>query len=174
MKQYFRRDIKSLDFIFDTIHDFAKENKVHEKIIFVLNLATEEIFTNMIKYNSKNQNDILIEFNNDVIDVFIMNQTRDLLTTSQYKVLTSAYYDQPCEEDSPHPYDGFPYGIFTAAFCNGCGYDDGVYYADSNLDTKITLDEIYEHIRDFVITYFGFDQNVQVFPEDSNFTIVEH
>lgn len=125
----------------------------------------EEIFNN---------NDILIEFNNDVIDVFIMNQTRDLLTTSQYKVLSSAHYDQPCEEDSPHPYDGFPYGIFTAAFCNGCGYDDGVSYADSNSDTKITLDELYEHIRDFVIIYFGFDQNVQVFPENSNFTIVEY
>jgi len=119
-------------------------------------------------------NNTLIEFNNDVIDVFIMNQTRDILTTSQYKVLTSAHYDQPCEEDSPHPYDGFPYGIFTAAFCNGCGYDDGVSYADSNSDTKITLDELYEHIRDFVITYFGFDQNVQVFPENSNFTTVEH
>jgi len=121
-----------------------------------------------------NNNDILIEFNNDVIDEFIMNQTRDLLTTSQYKVLTSAHYDQPCEENSPHPYDGFPYGIFTAAFCNGCGYDDGISYADSNSDTKITLDELYEHIRDYIITNFGFVQNVQVFPENSDITIVEY
>jgi len=121
-----------------------------------------------------NNNDSLTEFNNNVIDVFIMNQTRDLLATSQYKVLTSAHYDQPCEEISPHPYDGFPFGIFTAAFCNGCGYDDEVSYADANSDTKITLDELYKHIRNFVITYFGFDQNVQVFPEDSNFTIAEH
>ena len=65
MKQYFKRDIKSLDFIFDTIKDFAIEKELSEKIIFVLNLATEEIFTNMIKYNSKNQNDILIDFVKD-------------------------------------------------------------------------------------------------------------
>jgi len=124
--------------------------------------------------NIFNNNDSLIEFNNNVIDVFIMNQTRDLLATSQYKVLTSAHYDQPCEETSPHPYDGFPFGIFTAAFCNGCGYDDGVSYADSNSNKKITLDELYEHIRNFVIIYFGFAQNVQVFPENSDFTIVEN
>jgi len=73
MKKYFKRDIKSLDLIFNTIHDFAKENKLSEKTIFALNLATEEIFTNMIKYNSKNQNDILIDFvkdNNKIMVTF--------------------------------------------------------------------------------------------------------
>ena len=118
----------------------------------------------------------MVSFNDEIINVFSQAQSKGLLTTNQYKVLTASHYDQPSYEiPAPlHPKDGKPYAIFTAAFCNGCGYDDGVYYADSNLDTKITLDEIYEHIRDFIIDVFGFDQNVQVFPENSNFTIVEY
>lgn len=118
----------------------------------------------------------LESFNDEIINVFSQAQSKGLLITNQYKVLTASHYDQPSYEVLVplHPKDNEPYAIFTAAFCNGCGYDDGVYYADSNLDTKITLDEIYEHIRDFIIYVFGFDQNVQVFPENSNFTIVEH
>lgn len=118
----------------------------------------------------------LASFNDEIINVFSQTQSKGLLTTNQYKVLTASHYDQPSSEipDPLHPKDGNPFAIFTAAFCFGCGYDDGVYYADSNLDTKITLDEIYEHIRDFIIYIYGFDQNVQVFPENSNFTIVEY
>lgn len=73
MKRYFKRDIKSLDQIFNTIHDFATKVQLGENIIFILSLATEEIFTNMIKYNSKNQNDILIDFvkdNNKIMVTF--------------------------------------------------------------------------------------------------------
>jgi hypothetical protein len=115
----------------------------------------------------------LISFNDEIINLFSQAQSKGLLTTNQYKVLTSCHYDQSCWETSPHP-DGNPYGVFTRAFCNGCGYDDGVSHADSNSDTKITLDELYEYIRDFIIDVFDYDQDVQVFPENSNFTIVEH
>jgi len=116
----------------------------------------------------------LIEFNNDIMDVFITHQARELLRTSQYKVLTSAHYDQPCEEYPLHPIDNNPFGIFTAAFCHGCGYDDGNSYADFNLDNIISLNELYEHIRDYVIRFFGFGQNVQVFPDNSNYTVIEY
>jgi len=115
----------------------------------------------------------LTSFNDEVINVFSQAQSKGLLTTNQYKVLTSCHYNQSCWGTSPHP-DGNPYGAFTRAFCNGCGYDDGVSYADSNTDTKITLDELYEHIRDFITDVFDYDQDVQVFPDNSNFTIVEH
>lgn len=115
----------------------------------------------------------LISFNDEIINLFSQAQSKGLLTTNQYKVLTSCHYDQSCWETSPHP-EGNPYGVFTRAFCNGCGYDDGVSHADSNSDTKITLDELYEYIRDFIIDVFDYDQDVQVFPENSNFIIVEH
>jgi anti-sigma regulatory factor (Ser/Thr protein kinase) len=88
MKQYFKRDIKSLDFIFDTIHDFAKENKLSEKIIFVLNLASEEIFTNMIKYNSTNQNDILIDLVKDNDKIMVTFTDFDAIAFDINKVKT--------------------------------------------------------------------------------------
>jgi len=105
-----------------------------------------------------------------------MSQSKSLLTTNQYKVLTSCHYDQTCFEiiSPPHPVDGNPYGVFTRAFCRGCGYDDGTYYADTNLDTKVSLQEGYLYIVDFVNINFPGVQNVQVFPEDSDFTIVEY
>ena len=101
--------------------------------------------------NSKEE---AISFNDEIINVFSQTQSKGLLTTNQYKVLTASHYNQTSYESiAPHPKDGNPFAIFTAGFCLGCGYDDGIYYADSNLDTKITLDEIYEFIRDFVIFY---------------------
>ena len=116
----------------------------------------------------------LSSFNDGVINVFSQTQSKGLLTTNQYKVLTSCHYDQPCWGDSPHPVDGNPYGLFTAAFCSGCGYDDGTYYADSDENTKVSLQEEYLYIVDFVNLYFSGIQNVQVHPTNSTFTIVEY
>ncbi|MCJ7636767.1 MAG: caspase family protein, partial [Nitrososphaeraceae archaeon] len=52
----------------------------------------------------------LTSFNNEIINVFSQSQSRDLLTTNQYKVLTSCHYYQTCLGWSPHPIDGNPYG----------------------------------------------------------------
>jgi len=65
MKRYFKRDINSLEKIFNYINDFAIKSKLDGKILYTLNLASEEIFTNMIKYNSNNQNDVLIDLTKD-------------------------------------------------------------------------------------------------------------
>jgi len=116
----------------------------------------------------------LESFNNEIINVFSQAQSKGLLTTNQYKVLTSCHKNQPCWYYSPHPVDGNPYGLFTAAFCKGCGYDDGIYYADTNLDTKVSLQEGYLYIVDFVNLNFPGVQNVQVHPINSTFTIVEY
>lgn len=116
----------------------------------------------------------LISFNNEIINVFSQSQPKDLLTTNQYKVLTSSHYDQPSVEYSNHPYDGDPFGLFTFAFCRGCGYDDGNYYADSDENEKVSLQEEYLYIVDFVNLYFSGIQNVQVYPINSTFTIAEY
>jgi hypothetical protein len=74
-----------------------------------------------------------------------------------------------------HPVDGFPYGVFTAGFCNGCGYDDGIYYADIDIDSRIGLFEMQYYINNFIVNVFGdIDQDVQVYPELSNFTLYEY
>lgn len=112
----------------------------------------------------------LESFNNEVINIFSQAQPKGLLTTNQYKVLTSCRYYQVCWEI--HPEEGDPFGVFTKALCDGCGYS-GSYPADTNLDTKVSLQEAYLYVRDWVF-YYGVVQDVQVYPNNSTFTVVEY
>ena len=115
----------------------------------------------------------LVSFNNEIINIFSQAQSKGLLTTNQYKVLTSCHDYQTCLslEDLINPENS--YGAFTMALCQGCGYDDGNYYADEDSNTRVSLNEAYEYIRNFV-NYLGYEQNVQVYPTNSTFTIVEY
>ncbi|PKP59528.1 hypothetical protein CVT91_06555 [Candidatus Atribacteria bacterium HGW-Atribacteria-1] len=112
----------------------------------------------------------LIAFNEDVINVFSLVKSKGLLTTNKYKVLTSCRYNQVCYE--VHPEEGSPFGVFTMALCEGCGYS-GSYPADTNMDTKVSLQEAYLYIIDWVDS-LGVDQDVRVFPSNSAFTIAEY
>lgn len=116
----------------------------------------------------------LTSFNDDIINVFSQTQSKGLLTTNHYKVLTSCHYYQECMEISPTvPSEFDPFGVFTMALCEGCGYS-GNYLADTNLDTIVSLQEAYLYIKDWVQYYFGDLQDVQVYPNNSTFTIVEY
>ena len=112
----------------------------------------------------------LKSFNDEIINVFSQAQLKGLLTTNQYKVLTSCHYYEPCYEIQPT--DGYPFGVFTKALCEGCSYS-GNYPADTNLDTKVSLQEAYFYIRNWVF-YYGVVQDVQVYPNNSTFCIVEY
>jgi len=115
--------------------------------------------------------DNLVTFNNSIVNVFSTSESKDLLTSNQYKVLTSCHYNEPSVEFASHQVDGNPFGLFTAAFCKGCGYDDGTYYADSDDNTKVILHEAYSYIKSTLISY---EQDVQVSPTNSSFTIIEY
>ena len=112
----------------------------------------------------------LESFNDEVITVFSQSQPKGLLTTNQYKVLTSCHYYQTCWEVLPA--EGDPFGVFTMALCNGFGYSSS-YPADTNLDTKVSLQEAYLYVQNWVFSY-GIIQDVQVYPNNSTFTIVEY
>jgi hypothetical protein len=84
--------------------------------------------------------------------------------------LTSCHYYQECWEIQPG--EGDPFGVFTMALCAGCGYY-GSYPADINLDTRVSLQEAYFYIRDWVFSYKIY-QDVQIYPDYSTFTIVEY
>ncbi|GAI91118.1 unnamed protein product, partial [marine sediment metagenome] len=115
----------------------------------------------------------LESFNYEVINVFSQTEYKGLLTTNEYKVLTSCHYYQQCMELSPvTPGDFDPFGVFTMAVCAGCGYY-GNYPADMNLDNKVSLQEAYLYVKDWVF-YYGVDQDVQVYPNNSTFTIIEY
>jgi hypothetical protein len=92
----------------------------------------------------------LESFNDEVINVFFQAQPKGLLTTNQYKVLTSCHYYQLCWEIQPE--EGDPFGVFTMALCEGCGYS-GNYPADTNIDTMVSLQEAYLYVRDWVFSY---------------------
>ncbi len=115
----------------------------------------------------------LTSFNDEIINVFSQSQSKNLLTTNQYKVLTSCHYDQSCSEWSPHPLDGNPFGWFSASLCEGCGYNSfsSPYPADINENNKVTLQEAYLYVES---TLELLEQNVQVYPSDSTFTIIEY
>jgi len=112
----------------------------------------------------------LESFNDEVITVFSQAQPKGLLTTDQYRVLTSCHYYQECWEI--YPEEGNPFGVFTMALCNGFGYSSS-YPADTNLDTKVSLQEAYLYVQNWVFSY-GTIQDVQVYPNNSTFTIVEY
>ena len=115
----------------------------------------------------------LTSFNDEIINVFSQSQSRDLLTTNQYKVLTSCHDYQTCLESSPHWLDGNPFGYFTAFLCQGCGYNDfsSPYPADNDENSKISLQEAYLYVKS---TLELLVQDVQVYPSGSTFTIVEY
>ena len=122
----------------------------------------------------------LESFNDEIINVFSQAQSKGLLTTNQYKVLTACHYYQESMEFSPIvPGDFDPWGLFTEALCEGCGYY-GSYPADTNLDTKVSLQEAYLYVKSYVqvlintYPHFDIDQDVQVYPNNSTFTIVEY
>lgn len=112
----------------------------------------------------------LESFNNEVINIFSQTESKGLLTTNVYKVLTSCHYYQECSEI--HPEEGEPFGVFTKALCEGCGYS-GNYPADTNLNTRVSLQEAYLYVKDWVFST-GFAQEVQAYPNNSTFTIVEY
>ena len=123
---------------------------------------------------------ITVSYNDEVINVFSHAEYKRLLTTNQYIVLTSCHSSQECMELSPVTPDDFdPFGVFTMALCAGCGYY-GSYPADTNMDTMVSLQEAYLYVKSYVaeldaqLPYISITPDVQVYPSNSSFAIVEY
>ena len=118
-------------------------------------------------------------FNDDVINIFM---TRDL-ANSQYQVLTACLSSQTAIELIPS--EGDPWGLFSDVLCEGCGYNyyTHPYLADANANGEITLNEAYDYTDEQVNIIidilnappyeWGVDQDTQVYPENSDFVIIE-
>lgn len=50
MQRSFKRDLSSLEPLFEFTGNFARTHRLADTIAFVMNLAVEELFTNMVKY----------------------------------------------------------------------------------------------------------------------------
>jgi anti-sigma regulatory factor (Ser/Thr protein kinase) len=71
MKRRFKRNITSLNEIFEFIENFAGKHNFDHGTLFSLNLVVEELFTNVVKYNSQNKHDVTIALTKRDSDVII-------------------------------------------------------------------------------------------------------
>jgi anti-sigma regulatory factor (Ser/Thr protein kinase) len=60
MERKFARTIDALDDVFGFVSEFAVHNGLGDSVAFKLDLAIEELFVNMVKYNPDSHSDILI------------------------------------------------------------------------------------------------------------------
>ena len=116
------------------------------------------------------------QYNDNIINSFELHDlqlSKDNLAKNSFKVITSASGDQSCYETLYHPVDGNPFGYFSASICDGCGYNDFFppFPADFNTDSKITINEIYEHVVELLR---GINQDAQVYPANSSFSFIEY
>jgi hypothetical protein len=142
------------------------------KVVFIDSCNSGGFIGNGKGEKTKISKEELESFNDDLINVFYQAQSKALLTSNQYKVLTSCHYYQESYEIDP--FESEPFGLFTMALCTGGGYY-GNYPADTNSDHKVSLDEAYLYVKDWVRNYFGYlQQDVQVSPNNSTFAIMEY
>ena len=127
----------------------------------------------------KTSKEELGSFNEEIINTFSQAQSKGLLTTNQYQILTSCRSDQISGGWEDPSVVESPFGIFDMALCEGGGYF-GNYPADTNLDNKVSLNEAYLYVIDWVNDFFeGLPplddlQDVQVYPNNSTFAIIEY
>ena len=70
MHRSFERDVAALENIFHFTDEFASANKIGKSATFAMNLAIEELFTNIVKYSADSGNDISIHLDiagNDLV-----------------------------------------------------------------------------------------------------------
>jgi anti-sigma regulatory factor (Ser/Thr protein kinase) len=60
MSGTFRRDIGALPDVFRLVENFLSQETARPELQFALDFAIEEIFTNMVKYNSAGQSDLRV------------------------------------------------------------------------------------------------------------------
>jgi anti-sigma regulatory factor (Ser/Thr protein kinase) len=97
MKKKFKRHINSLENIFEFLGEFAARHKLDESISFAINLAVEELFTNMVKYRADNPHSILIDLTKDANKVIIALTDYEV---EPYDIKQAKDYDptQPLED----------------------------------------------------------------------------
>ncbi len=52
MKESFAREIASIDALFAFIERFAEAQQLGENVLFIMRLAVEELFTNLVRHNT--------------------------------------------------------------------------------------------------------------------------
>jgi anti-sigma regulatory factor (Ser/Thr protein kinase) len=75
MEKKFKREMASLEKLFEFVKVFIATNRINESTAFSLKLAIEEIFTNLVKYDHKASGEIPVSLDlmNDRVVVTLLN-----------------------------------------------------------------------------------------------------
>jgi len=89
MENTFKREINSLDKIFDFISEFSIQNNLDDSTVFTINLIIEELFTNMVKYHVSNPHKVFISLakNENVLTIVLIDydvEPFDLTKVQEY------------------------------------------------------------------------------------------
>ncbi len=128
MRQQFDRDIRALDAVFGFLRKFAEEERLDARASYVLDLAVEEFFTNIVKYGHGTGNEVLLEAvrSGSTVTVRLEEQTPVPFDVTRP---TQTQFDKPFTDRKP---GGL--GIFIAKeMLDGLTYD----YVDGT--SRITL-----------------------------------
>ena len=71
MNKSFKRDIRSLDSIFEFLDEFVTTGRLDQSTSFKLKFVVEELFTNMVKYNSGSVENITVDIGKEENGVVI-------------------------------------------------------------------------------------------------------
>jgi serine/threonine-protein kinase RsbW len=99
MQRSFKRTLGSLEPLFEFIGDFAGRERLGDDAVFALNLAIEELFTNMVKYGG-GSDEVSIDLsvcNGDLVIVMVHSGADEFDPTETADVDA----DQPLAERSP-------------------------------------------------------------------------
>ena len=97
MRREFKRNIDSLEAIFAFLDKFSAKHMLDGSISFAINLAVEELFSNMVKYSANSPHDILIHLSRDANKVIVTLTEYDV---ESYDIKITKEYDptQPLED----------------------------------------------------------------------------
>lgn len=71
MEKAFTRDLDALGDVFEFIDSFVASHTLDPPVQFALNLAIEELFTNMVRHNEEGSDDIAIHFEKEGSQVVV-------------------------------------------------------------------------------------------------------
>lgn len=97
MEQTFQRDFKSLDGIFEFIGRFLTDNKIDDSMAYSINLAVEELFTNMVRHNTGAGRPIAIRMTTEDGDLVIALIDEDVDPFDPSRI-PDVETDQPIED----------------------------------------------------------------------------
>jgi len=128
MEKFFRKDIESLDGIFQFVTEFLDAEALDEANSFSVNLIFEELFTNMVKYSPESGEDVRLRIDrqNDALVLSLTDfdvEPYDITESGQVDV------DQPLSERTP--------GGLGIHFVKQLA--DSISYEYDNRRSKITL-----------------------------------